>query len=86
MLQTSFSRLAADAIPVLNRLKALKAEGRNIYYVVGNHDIVLEHFLEECRCAASRRSSTSAPGTGASESSTATSTTRSSPRARISTG
>lgn len=47
MLQTSFSRLAADAIPVLNRLKALKAEGRNIYYVVGNHDIVLEHFLEE---------------------------------------
>ena len=47
MLQTSFSRLAADAIPVLNRLKALQADGRNIYYVVGNHDIVLEHFLEE---------------------------------------
>lgn len=47
MLQTSFSRLAADAIPVLNRLKALQADGRNIYYVIGNHDIVLEHFLEE---------------------------------------
>jgi UDP-2,3-diacylglucosamine pyrophosphatase LpxH len=47
MLQTSFRRLAADAIPVLNRLKALQADGRNIYYVVGNHDIVLEHFLEE---------------------------------------
>lgn len=47
MLQTSFSRLAADAIPVLNRLKALQADGRNIYYVVGNHDIVFEHFLEE---------------------------------------
>jgi UDP-2,3-diacylglucosamine pyrophosphatase LpxH len=47
MLQTSFSRLAADAIPVINRLKALRADGRNIYYVVGNHDIVLEHFLEE---------------------------------------
>ncbi|MGB8995886.1 MAG: metallophosphoesterase, partial [Pseudonocardiaceae bacterium] len=47
MLQTSFNRLAADAIPVLNRLKALQAAGRNIYYVVGNHDIVLEHFLEE---------------------------------------
>jgi UDP-2,3-diacylglucosamine pyrophosphatase LpxH len=47
MLQTSFSRLAADAIPVINRLKTLQADGRNIYYVVGNHDIVLEHFLEE---------------------------------------
>jgi UDP-2,3-diacylglucosamine pyrophosphatase LpxH len=47
MLQTSFNRLAADAIPVLNRLKALRADGRNIYYVVGNHDIVFEHFLEE---------------------------------------
>ena len=47
MLQTSFSRLAADAIPVINRLKTLRADGRNIYYVVGNHDIVLEHFLEE---------------------------------------
>ncbi len=47
MLQTNFSRLAADAIPVLNRLKALQADGRNIYYVIGNHDIVLEHFLEE---------------------------------------
>jgi UDP-2,3-diacylglucosamine pyrophosphatase LpxH len=47
MLQTSFGRLAADAIPVLNRLKTLRADGRNIYYVVGNHDIVLEHFLEE---------------------------------------
>jgi UDP-2,3-diacylglucosamine pyrophosphatase LpxH len=47
MLQTSFRRLAADAIPVLNRLKALQADGRNIYYIVGNHDIVLEHFLEE---------------------------------------
>ena len=47
ILQTSFSRLAADAIPVINRLKALQADGRKIYYVVGNHDIVLEHFLEE---------------------------------------
>ena len=47
ILQTSFSRLAADAIPVINRLKTLRTDGRNIYYVVGNHDIVLEHFLEE---------------------------------------
>jgi UDP-2,3-diacylglucosamine pyrophosphatase LpxH len=47
MLQTSFSRLAADAIPVINRLKALRADGRNLYYVIGNHDIVFEHFLDE---------------------------------------
>lgn len=47
MLQTSFRRLATDAIPVINRLKALRADGRNLYYVIGNHDIVLEHFLDE---------------------------------------
>jgi UDP-2,3-diacylglucosamine pyrophosphatase LpxH len=33
ILQTSFSRLAADAIPVINRLKTLRADGRNIYWV-----------------------------------------------------
>jgi UDP-2,3-diacylglucosamine pyrophosphatase LpxH len=47
ILQTSFSRLAADAIPVINRLKTLRADGCKIYYIIGNHDIVLEHFLEE---------------------------------------
>ena len=47
MLQTSFSRLAADIIPVINRLKALRADGHRIYYIVGNHDIVFEHFLDE---------------------------------------
>jgi len=47
MLQTSFTRLAADAIPVLAKLRKIMACGGNVYYVVGNHDIVLEHFLEE---------------------------------------
>jgi UDP-2,3-diacylglucosamine pyrophosphatase LpxH len=47
LLQTSFTRLAADTIPVINAIRRLKAEGHNAYYVVGNHDIALEHFLED---------------------------------------
>ena len=47
MLQTSFSRLASDAVPVLNALRRLIREGNRVYYLVGNHDISLEHFLED---------------------------------------
>ncbi len=47
MLQTSFSRLSADAVPVLNALRRLIREGNRVYYLVGNHDISLEHFLED---------------------------------------
>lgn len=47
LLQTSFTRLAADSIPVINAIRRLKDEGHNVYYVVGNHDIALEHFLED---------------------------------------
>jgi UDP-2,3-diacylglucosamine pyrophosphatase LpxH len=47
MLQTSFSRLASDAVPVLNALRRLMREGNRVYYLVGNHDISLEHFLED---------------------------------------
>jgi UDP-2,3-diacylglucosamine pyrophosphatase LpxH len=47
LLQTSFTRLAADTIPVINAIRRLKSDGRNVYYVVGNHDIALEHFLED---------------------------------------
>jgi UDP-2,3-diacylglucosamine pyrophosphatase LpxH len=47
MLQTSFTRLAADAVPVLDKLRKVMASGGRVYYVVGNHDIVLEHFLED---------------------------------------
>ncbi len=47
MLQTSFSRLSADAVPVLNALRRLMREGNRVYYLVGNHDISLEHFLED---------------------------------------
>jgi UDP-2,3-diacylglucosamine pyrophosphatase LpxH len=47
MLQTSFSRLSADAVPVLNALRRLMRDGNRVYYLVGNHDISLEHFLED---------------------------------------
>jgi UDP-2,3-diacylglucosamine pyrophosphatase LpxH len=47
MLQTSFSRLASDAVPVLNALRRLMHDGNRVYYLVGNHDIALEHFLED---------------------------------------
>ena len=47
MLQTSFTRLASDAVPVLNALRRLMRDGNRVYYLVGNHDISLEHFLED---------------------------------------
>jgi UDP-2,3-diacylglucosamine pyrophosphatase LpxH len=47
LLQTGFRRLAADAVAVMNRLKRLMDAGQRVYYVVGNHDIALEHFLAD---------------------------------------
>ena len=46
ILQTSFANLANDTVRVLKRLRELLASGLSVYYVVGNHDIVLEHYLE----------------------------------------
>ena len=46
LLQSSFSRLVRASLPVLSKLRKVQAEGGNVYYVVGNHDIVLEHFLQ----------------------------------------
>jgi UDP-2,3-diacylglucosamine pyrophosphatase LpxH len=46
MLQTSFARLAASGLPVLSKLRRIQERGGNVHYVVGNHDIVLEHFLD----------------------------------------
>jgi UDP-2,3-diacylglucosamine pyrophosphatase LpxH len=46
MLQTSFSRLVSASLPVMSRLRRIQAAGGAVYYVVGNHDIVLEHFLD----------------------------------------
>ena len=45
--QVSFAKLARDVPDVLHALKAHTKSGRNIYYVVGNHDIVFENFLND---------------------------------------
>jgi UDP-2,3-diacylglucosamine pyrophosphatase LpxH len=46
ILQTSFANLANDTVRIVDRLRALIATGLSVFYVVGNHDIVLEHYLE----------------------------------------
>lgn len=45
ILQASFQSLAFDSIGVLARIRRMIASGLDVFYVVGNHDIVLEHFL-----------------------------------------
>lgn len=45
--QTRFSRLAADTLPVMSGLRRLVHAGLHVYYVVGNHDILLEYFLSD---------------------------------------
>ena len=46
ILQVTFSRLAHDAIDVLNRIRSHVDAGFKVYYVIGNHDIALERFLQ----------------------------------------
>jgi UDP-2,3-diacylglucosamine pyrophosphatase LpxH len=46
ILQTSFANLANDTVRILDRIGALLGAGLDVLYVVGNHDIVLEHYLE----------------------------------------
>lgn len=45
--QVSFAKLARDVPEVLHALKAHIKSGKNIFYVVGNHDIVFENFLND---------------------------------------
>ena len=45
--QVSFAKIARDVPEVFHALKTFTARGRNVYYVIGNHDIVLEHFLND---------------------------------------
>jgi UDP-2,3-diacylglucosamine pyrophosphatase LpxH len=45
ILQASFLALAGDAIGPMEAVRRLAEEGRRVYYVVGNHDIALEHLL-----------------------------------------
>ena len=46
MLQTSFKRMVSSGVPVLDRMQTIAERGGRVYYVVGNHDLVLEHFLD----------------------------------------
>ncbi|MEZ4222260.1 MAG: UDP-2,3-diacylglucosamine diphosphatase [Polyangiaceae bacterium] len=46
ILQTSFANLANDTVRIIDRIRRLVDAGLRVYYVVGNHDIVLEHYLE----------------------------------------
>ena len=45
LLQSSATALATRGFPVLRQLQELAAEGVRVYYVLGNHDIALEHVL-----------------------------------------
>ncbi len=45
--QVSFAKLARDVPEVLHALKAHTKSGKSIFYVVGNHDIVFENFLND---------------------------------------
>lgn len=45
--QSSFMKLALEVPEVFRTLRDIGRRGRSVYYVVGNHDIALEHFLED---------------------------------------
>jgi len=45
--QVSFSRIARDVPEVFHALKRFTQSGRQVFYVVGNHDIVFENFLND---------------------------------------
>lgn len=47
ILQASFSSLAHDSVGILTQVRAHLDAGLKVYYVVGNHDIVLEGFLRK---------------------------------------
>lgn len=45
--QASFNKIAFDVPELFRVLGEIRKKGREIYYVTGNHDIALEHFLED---------------------------------------
>ena len=45
--QASFNKVAFEVPELLRIIGDLRRRGREIYYVTGNHDIALEHFLED---------------------------------------
>ena len=47
MLQTRFGRVVREALPLMSRITRMRKAGLSVYYVVGNHDIYMEHFLDD---------------------------------------
>lgn len=45
--QADFQRIAFEVPEFFRLLREVRNRGREIYYVSGNHDIALEHFLED---------------------------------------
>ncbi len=45
--QASFNKIAFDVPELFRTLGDMRRKGREVYYVTGNHDIALEHFLED---------------------------------------
>jgi UDP-2,3-diacylglucosamine pyrophosphatase LpxH len=45
--QSSFNKMAFDVPELFRVLGEIRRKGRQVYYVTGNHDIALEHFLED---------------------------------------
>jgi UDP-2,3-diacylglucosamine pyrophosphatase LpxH len=47
ILQASMAKIGSDVPDVFSRLRDFKVNGLDVYYVVGNHDILLEQFLDD---------------------------------------
>ena len=45
--QTSFIRLTREIPEVFSQLKRAKRKGQNVFYSIGNHDILLQHLLDD---------------------------------------
>lgn len=45
--QTSFVRLTREIPEVMSQLRRAKRRGLNVFYCIGNHDILLEHLLDD---------------------------------------
>ena len=45
--QTSFVRLAQEVPEVFKQFRRFEKKNLRVYYVIGNHDMVLEHFFED---------------------------------------
>jgi len=45
IMQSSFTKMAKEMPILMNVMRRMEKKSLNIYYIIGNHDIVLENFL-----------------------------------------